>query len=151
MILDACLNLGVVITEVVVEAGVERQVGVATAAVDIGGVVATSITAVEANSFVFVRGHVLDLSNPLQLVLHEPVVRHHHGAVEGALAISIGAVKVFTGNHIYDLGMSSSNNQAAAPLVYATSLLLILVILILNLAAILLRNRLRSRNPEGYF
>lgn len=55
------------------------------------------------------------------------------------------------GYHIYELGMSSSNNQTATPLVYATALLLILVILVLNLAAILLRNRLHSRNPESYF
>lgn len=54
------------------------------------------------------------------------------------------------GYHVYDLGVSSANHAAAQPLVYATALLLILVILLLNLAAILMRNRLLRRNPEGH-
>lgn len=82
------------------------------------------------------------------------------GAVDMAQSLPIDDVAPYIhperkfmhlGYHIYDLGMSSSNNDAANPLVYSTALLLILVILVLNLAAILLRNRLRSRNPVGYF
>jgi phosphate transport system permease protein len=49
------------------------------------------------------------------------------------------------GFHIYDLGFQSPNVEAVKPLVFATALLLILVVLATNLAAILLRNHLRSR------
>lgn len=49
------------------------------------------------------------------------------------------------GFHIYDVGFQSPNVEAARPLVYATSFLLVLVIIILNLTAIVLRNRLREK------
>ena len=49
------------------------------------------------------------------------------------------------GFHIYDVGFQSPNVEAAIPLVYATALLLVLVIIALNLAAILIRNRLREK------
>lgn len=49
------------------------------------------------------------------------------------------------GFHIYDVGFQSPNVEAARPLVYATSLLLVVVIVGLNLAAILIRNRLREK------
>ena len=49
------------------------------------------------------------------------------------------------GFHIYDVGFQSPNVDAARPMVYATALLLLLVVLVLNLAAILLRNRLRKK------
>ncbi len=49
------------------------------------------------------------------------------------------------GFHIYDVGFQSPNVEAAAPLVYATTALLILIVVSLNLAAVLLRNRLRRR------
>ena len=49
------------------------------------------------------------------------------------------------GFHIYDVGFQSPNVEAARPLVYATAFLLVLVIVILNLSAILLRNRLREK------
>ncbi len=49
------------------------------------------------------------------------------------------------GFHIYDVGFQSPNVEAALPIVYATTLLLVLIILILNLTAILLRNRLYAR------
>ena len=49
------------------------------------------------------------------------------------------------GFHIYDVGFQSPNVEAARPLVYATALLLIVIVLVLNLAAIMLRNRLESR------
>ncbi len=55
------------------------------------------------------------------------------------------------GFHIYDVGFQSPNVEAARPLVYATALLLVLIILVLNLTAIMLRNRLeaRYRSLEG--
>lgn len=55
------------------------------------------------------------------------------------------------GFHIYDVGFQSPNVEAARPLVYATALLLVLLIIILNLTAIMLRNRLenRYRGVEG--
>ncbi len=49
------------------------------------------------------------------------------------------------GFHIYDVGFQSPNVEAARPLVYATALLLLLVIIVLNLAAIVIRNRLREK------
>jgi phosphate transport system permease protein len=49
------------------------------------------------------------------------------------------------GFHIYDVGFQSPNVDAARPMVYTTALLLLLVVLVLNLAAILLRNRLRKK------
>jgi phosphate transport system permease protein len=55
------------------------------------------------------------------------------------------------GFHIYDVGFQSPNVEAARPLVYATALLLVILIVCLNLAAIMLRNRLenRYRGVEG--
>lgn len=49
------------------------------------------------------------------------------------------------GFHIYDLGFQSRDSEAAQPLVWTTTLLLIAIVLLLNLAAIVLRSRLRSR------
>ncbi|UQB43115.1 phosphate ABC transporter permease PstA [Thiomicrospira microaerophila] len=49
------------------------------------------------------------------------------------------------GFHIYDVGFQSPNVEAAQPLVYATSLLLVILIVSLNLAAIMIRNRLREK------
>ncbi len=49
------------------------------------------------------------------------------------------------GFHIYDLGSQSPDSQAARPLVWTTTLLLLLVVLTMNLAAVLLRARLRAR------
>jgi phosphate transport system permease protein len=49
------------------------------------------------------------------------------------------------GFHIYDVGFQSPNVEAARPLVYATSLLLIVIIVVLNLTAIVVRNRLREK------
>ncbi|MGH2405625.1 MAG: ABC transporter permease subunit, partial [bacterium] len=49
------------------------------------------------------------------------------------------------GFHIYDVGFQSPNVDAARPMVFATTLLLLGIVLILNLFAIMLRNRLRRR------
>ena len=49
------------------------------------------------------------------------------------------------GFHIYDLGFQSQNSEAAKPMVYTTTLLLILIIVALNLFAVWIRARLRSR------
>src|SRR5574338_1033327 len=49
------------------------------------------------------------------------------------------------GFHIYDVGFQSPNVDAARPMVFTTALLLLLVVLILNLTAIVIRNRLRKR------
>lgn len=50
------------------------------------------------------------------------------------------------GFHIYDLGSKSADSQAALPMVWTTTLLLIGVVLLLNLVAITIRSRLRSRH-----
>ena len=55
------------------------------------------------------------------------------------------------GFHIYDVGFQSPNVDAARPMVYTTALLLLLVVLILNLATILIRNRLRKKYTSSAF
>jgi phosphate transport system permease protein len=49
------------------------------------------------------------------------------------------------GFHIFDVGFQSPNVEATKPLVFATALLLILVVTLMNLVAIAVRNRLRSK------
>lgn len=55
------------------------------------------------------------------------------------------------GFHIYDVGFQSPNVDAARPMVYTTALLLLLVVIVLNLTAILLRNRLRRQYASSIF
>ena len=55
------------------------------------------------------------------------------------------------GFHIYDLGFQSPDSDAVRPLVFATTLVLILVVLILNLGAIIIRDRLRRRFQSATF
>lgn len=47
------------------------------------------------------------------------------------------------GFHIYDVGFQSPNIEAAIPMVYTTTFVLLLIILILNITAIIIRNKLR--------
>lgn len=49
------------------------------------------------------------------------------------------------GFHIYDVGFQSPNVEATQPLVFATALLLVGVVTAMNLVAITVRNRLRSK------
>lgn len=49
------------------------------------------------------------------------------------------------GYHIFDLAFQTGRTDASLPFVFTTALLLILLIILLNLSAILLRNRLRAR------
>lgn len=49
------------------------------------------------------------------------------------------------GFHIYDVGFQSPDSEAARPIVWTTTLLLIFVVFVLNLAAIVLRSRMRRR------
>jgi phosphate transport system permease protein len=55
------------------------------------------------------------------------------------------------GFHIYDLGFQSPDSEAAKPMVFATTLFLILLVVVLNLSAILIRERLRRRYATGAF
>lgn len=55
------------------------------------------------------------------------------------------------GFHIYDLGFQSPDSEAALPMVYATTLLLIVLVLVMNLGAIILRERLRRTRTTGAF
>ncbi len=55
------------------------------------------------------------------------------------------------GFHIYDLGFQSPDSEAAVPMVFATPFLLILLVLILNLGAIVLRDRIRRRLSTAAF
>jgi phosphate transport system permease protein len=49
------------------------------------------------------------------------------------------------GFHIYDLGFQSPDSQAARPMVWTTTLLFLFIVFALNLAAILIRAKLRGR------
>ncbi len=55
------------------------------------------------------------------------------------------------GFHIYDTGFQSPNVDASTPLVYSTTLVLLVLVLMLNLGAVLLRNRLRKKFKTGVF
>jgi phosphate transport system permease protein len=55
------------------------------------------------------------------------------------------------GFHIYDLGFQSPDSEAAKPMVFATTLFLIMLVVILNLTAILIRERLRRKYATGAF
>lgn len=53
------------------------------------------------------------------------------------------------GFHIYDVGFQSPNVEAAIPMVYTTTLVLLFTVLVLNLAAIVVRNKLRKWYSTG--
>jgi phosphate transport system permease protein len=55
------------------------------------------------------------------------------------------------GFHIYDLGFQSPDSEAAKPMVFATTLFLILLVVLLNMSAILIRERLRRKYATGAF
>jgi phosphate transport system permease protein len=55
------------------------------------------------------------------------------------------------GFHIYDVGFQSPNVEAAKPMVYATAALLLGIVVLLNLTAIVVRNRLRARYRTSAF
>jgi phosphate transport system permease protein len=55
------------------------------------------------------------------------------------------------GFHIYDLGFHSPDAEAAKPMIFATALILIVLVVLLNLTAILIRERLRRKYSTGAF
>lgn len=55
------------------------------------------------------------------------------------------------GFHIYDVGFQSPNVEAVKPMVYMTAALLLILIVVLNLTAILYRNRIRRRLQTALF
>lgn len=55
------------------------------------------------------------------------------------------------GFHIYDLGFQSPDSEAAKPMVFATTLLLISLVVLLNLGAIIIREKLRKKYATGAF
>jgi phosphate transport system permease protein len=55
------------------------------------------------------------------------------------------------GFHIYDVGFQSPNAEAAKPMVYATAVLLLVIVILLNLTAIIVRNRLRKKYRTSAF
>ncbi len=55
------------------------------------------------------------------------------------------------GFHIYDVGFQSPNVEAAKPMVYMTTILLLLIVVLLNLTAIVVRNRLRRQFQTSAF
>jgi phosphate transport system permease protein len=55
------------------------------------------------------------------------------------------------GFHIYDVGFQSPNVEAAKPMVYTTTIFLLVIVVLLNLTAIVVRNRLRAKYRTGAF
>ena len=55
------------------------------------------------------------------------------------------------GFHIFDLAFQSRNSEAAIPMVYVTTLLLITLIFAMNVASIIVRNRLKRKFFTGHF
>jgi phosphate transport system permease protein len=55
------------------------------------------------------------------------------------------------GFHIYDVGFQSPNVEAAKPMVYATAVLLLVIVVLMNLTAIIVRNRLRKKYQTSAF
>ena len=55
------------------------------------------------------------------------------------------------GFHIYDVGFQSPNVEAAKPMVYMTTILLLLIVVLMNLTAIVVRNRLRRKYQTSAF
>ena len=55
------------------------------------------------------------------------------------------------GFHIYDVGFQSPNVEAAKPMVYTTTILLLAIVVLLNLTAIIVRNRLRRKYQTSAF
>ncbi len=55
------------------------------------------------------------------------------------------------GFHIFDVGFQSPNVEAALPMVYMTTLLLILIVVLLNISAMVLRNKLRKKYKSSTF
>jgi phosphate transport system permease protein len=53
--------------------------------------------------------------------------------------------------HIYDVGFQSPNVEAAKPMVYTTTILLLAIVVLLNLTAIIVRNRLRGKYRTSAF
>lgn len=82
------------------------------------------------------------------------------GAVKLAPKLPISAEPPFFGSersfmhlgfHIFDLGFQSQNSEAAKSMVFTTTLLLIAIVITLNVAAILIRSRLRKAYAGGQF
>jgi len=76
------------------------------------------------------------------------------GAVKSAPELPISSQPPFIhpersfmhlGFHIYDLGFQSPDSEAARPLLWTTTLLLLGIVLVLNLTAIVVRARLRTK------
>ncbi len=55
------------------------------------------------------------------------------------------------GFHIFDLGFQSPDSDAAKPMVFATTFFLILLVVVLNLGAIVIRDKLRKKYSTGAF
>ena len=55
------------------------------------------------------------------------------------------------GFHIYDVGFQSRNSEAGKPMVFVTTLLLIGLIFVMNITAIMVRNRLKRRFSGSQF
>ena len=55
------------------------------------------------------------------------------------------------GYHIYNVGFTAVDSEATLPLVFATTLLLISIVAVLNLAGIIIRQRLKKKYATGAF
>ena len=69
----------------------------------------------------------------------------------GSHAPHINSPFMHLGFHIYDTGFQSPNVEATMPMVYVTTLLLLTIVIVMNIFAIIIRNRLRKRLTAGAF
>jgi phosphate transport system permease protein len=53
--------------------------------------------------------------------------------------------------HIFDLGFQSRNSEAAKPMVFASTLVLVGLVAVMNMVAVIIRNKLRKKFAEGHF
>lgn len=65
--------------------------------------------------------------------------------------IHLDAKFMHLGFYIYDLGFQSPDSEAAKPMVFAVTFFLILLVVLLNLGAIVIRERLRRKYATGAF
>jgi phosphate transport system permease protein len=55
------------------------------------------------------------------------------------------------GFHIFDVGFQSRNSEAGKPMVFVTTLLLVALIAMMNMSAIMIRNRLKRKFAGSQF
>ena len=82
-----------------------------------------------------------DFPLPVEMQMYSAIIEQNAAVITWRTETELNNL----GFHIYDIGFHSPDPDATGSLVYATAFLLVALILVLNLAAVILRNRLRER------